>query len=157
MFREPYRLTKSFPLAFWIGFFLFSIYLLSFSGKLHIMDEMVGFAVGNMVIGRIVDRFGVTLALVGAGLAIVLGYFLATISPSIALLSLSQLLVGLGTGVVPMYAVTLVAFHRESPRPYVPISPRKAVGPADRLSRPVAAAVAHHPAGAPRRRRWIRA
>ena len=53
---------------------------------------MVGFAVGNMVIGRIVDRFGVTLALAGAALAIALGYFLATVSPTIAVLSLSQLL-----------------------------------------------------------------
>ena len=60
---------------------------------------MVGFAVGNMVIGRIVDRFGVTLALICAALAIALGYFLATLSPTIAALSLSQLLVGLGTGV----------------------------------------------------------
>lgn len=34
-------------LAFWIGLFLFSVYLLTFSGKLHVMDEFVGFAVGN--------------------------------------------------------------------------------------------------------------
>ena len=60
---------------------------------------MVGFAVGNMVIGRIVDRFGVTIALICAALTIALGYFLATLSPTIAVLSLSQLLVGLGTGV----------------------------------------------------------
>jgi hypothetical protein len=37
----------TYTLAFWTGLFLFSIYLLTFSGKLHVMDEFVGFAVGN--------------------------------------------------------------------------------------------------------------
>jgi hypothetical protein len=37
-------------LAFWLGLTLFSIYLLSFSGKLHIMDEFVGYAVGNNLV-----------------------------------------------------------------------------------------------------------
>ena len=36
-----------YSLAFWVSLFLFSIYLLTFSGKLHVMDEFVGFAVGN--------------------------------------------------------------------------------------------------------------
>ncbi len=43
-------MIKSSTLAFWIGLFLFSIYLLSFSGKLHVMDEFVGFAVGNNLV-----------------------------------------------------------------------------------------------------------
>lgn len=34
-------------LRFWIGFFLFSIYLLSFSGKFHVMDELAVFTAGN--------------------------------------------------------------------------------------------------------------
>jgi hypothetical protein len=38
---------RSLALPFWLTLCLFSIYLLSFSGKLHIMDEFVGFAVGN--------------------------------------------------------------------------------------------------------------
>ena len=37
-------------LAFWVGLFLFAVYILSFSGKLHIMDEFVGFAVGNNLV-----------------------------------------------------------------------------------------------------------
>lgn len=41
---------KTQALPFWIMIFLFSIYLLSFSGKLHIMDEFVGFAVGNNLV-----------------------------------------------------------------------------------------------------------
>jgi hypothetical protein len=41
------EINRVFIRAFWIGLLLFSIYLLSFSGKLHIMDEFVGFAVGN--------------------------------------------------------------------------------------------------------------
>lgn len=60
---------------------------------------MIGFALGNLVIGRVVDRFGVTLALNGAAAAIALGFVLTTLAPSILLLSLAQLLVGLGTGV----------------------------------------------------------
>jgi hypothetical protein len=41
---------KSLNLAYWIGLLLFSVYLLSFSGKLHVMDEFVGFAVGNNLV-----------------------------------------------------------------------------------------------------------
>lgn len=60
---------------------------------------MVGFALGNFVIGRAVDRFGVTLSLVGAALGIALGFGLATLSASIAMLSLAQLLVGFSSAV----------------------------------------------------------
>jgi len=41
---------SAYALPFWIGVFLFSIYLLSFSGKLHITDEFVGFAAGNNLV-----------------------------------------------------------------------------------------------------------
>jgi hypothetical protein len=34
-------------LSFWIGLFLFSVYLLSFSGKFHVMDELAVFTAGN--------------------------------------------------------------------------------------------------------------
>ncbi len=60
---------------------------------------MIGFALGNLIIGRIVDRYGVTIALNGAVVVIVAGYGLATIAGSIQTLSAAQLLVGLGTGV----------------------------------------------------------
>lgn len=60
---------------------------------------MVGFALGNFAIGRAVDRFGVTLSLVGAALGIALGFGLATLSASIVMLSLAQLLVGFSSAV----------------------------------------------------------
>lgn len=60
---------------------------------------MVGFALGNFAIGRAVDRFGVTLSLVAAALGIALGFGLATLSASIAMLSLAQLLVGFSSAV----------------------------------------------------------
>ena len=60
---------------------------------------MVGFAVGNLLIGRVVDRFGVTVALNGAAVAIASGFFLSTLAPSIVTLSVAHLLLGLGTAV----------------------------------------------------------
>ena len=58
---------------------------------------MVGFALGNLVIGRAVDRFGVTTALIGAALTIGVGFALAATSGSIAVLSALQFVVGFGT------------------------------------------------------------
>ncbi|OUS36385.1 MFS transporter [Rhodobacterales bacterium 56_14_T64] len=60
---------------------------------------MIGFAVGNLVIGRLVDRVGVTLALNGAALMIAAGFALSVLAPSITILSLTHLLLGLGTAV----------------------------------------------------------
>lgn len=60
---------------------------------------MIGFAVGNFVIGRAVDRFGVSLSLIGAALGVALGFFLAIISTSILMMSFAQLLVGLASAV----------------------------------------------------------
>jgi MFS family permease len=60
---------------------------------------MVGFALGNLLIGRVVDRFGVTLALNGAAVAIAVGFILSTLAPSMMTLSLAHLLLGLGTAV----------------------------------------------------------
>jgi MFS family permease len=58
---------------------------------------MIGFALGNLVIGRAVDRFGVTAALIGAALMVGAGYAMAALSGSILSLSLVQLLIGFGT------------------------------------------------------------
>jgi MFS family permease len=58
---------------------------------------MLGFALGNLVIGRAVDRFGITTALSGAALLIAAGYGLAAVSPSLWLLSAVQFAIGLGT------------------------------------------------------------
>ncbi len=60
---------------------------------------MIGFALGNLLIGRVVDRFGVTLALNGAALGIAAGFLLSTLAPSMWTLSLTHLLLGLGTAV----------------------------------------------------------
>lgn len=58
---------------------------------------MVGFALGNFLIGRAVDRFGITVALSGAALCIAAGYGLAAISPSVQTLAMVQILIGFGT------------------------------------------------------------
>lgn len=60
---------------------------------------MIGFAFGNMWLGRLVDRMGVTRALIGAALLSALSYLLATLAPTIQLLSLAHLLMGLGTAI----------------------------------------------------------
>ena len=60
---------------------------------------MIGFALGNLVIGRIVDRFSVTIALIGAALGIALSFYLTTLAPSILMISAAHLLVGICTGV----------------------------------------------------------
>ncbi len=58
---------------------------------------MIGFALGNLYIGRAVDRFGITLALVGAAILIGAGYSLAALSGSVWTLSAAQLAIGFGT------------------------------------------------------------
>ena len=58
---------------------------------------MLGFALGNLVIGRAVDRFGVTYALIGASLLSGLGYLGAAASGSMLMLSLVHFVIGLGT------------------------------------------------------------
>lgn len=58
---------------------------------------MIGFAVGNLLIGRIVDRFGITFALISAALLIAVSTGLAALSPSVLVLSLLQLVIGFGT------------------------------------------------------------
>jgi MFS family permease len=58
---------------------------------------MAGFAFGNMAIGRVVDRFGVTTALIGAALLIAAATAAAALSPSVLVLSALQLLIGFGT------------------------------------------------------------
>ncbi|MEM6590157.1 MAG: MFS transporter [Pseudomonadota bacterium] len=58
---------------------------------------MFGFAVGNMVFGRMVDRFGVTLAMIIAAGLVAAGMVASAMSPTILVLSLVQFFVGLGT------------------------------------------------------------
>ncbi len=58
---------------------------------------MVGFALGNLLIGRAVDRFGVTMALAGAALITGAGFGLGAVSPSLGVLAAVQLMIGFGT------------------------------------------------------------
>jgi MFS family permease len=58
---------------------------------------MLGFALGNLVIGRAVDRFGVTWALVGAAVLNGTGHGLAALGGSLAMISAMQFMIGLGT------------------------------------------------------------
>lgn len=57
---------------------------------------MIGFAAGNLVIGRAVDRYGVSVSLIGATACITVGFVLSATSPSIYVMSAYQLLVGFG-------------------------------------------------------------
>ncbi|WP_170475481.1 MFS transporter [Ruegeria arenilitoris] len=60
---------------------------------------MIGFALGNMWLGRLVDRMGVTKALIGAAVLSAISYLLATLAPNMILLAAAHLLLGLGTSV----------------------------------------------------------
>ncbi|MCG7519552.1 CynX/NimT family MFS transporter [Ruegeria sp. Ofav3-42] len=60
---------------------------------------MIGFALGNLWMGQLVDRLGVTKALIGAAILSAVSYLLATLSPSIVLLSVAHLLLGLGASI----------------------------------------------------------
>lgn len=58
---------------------------------------MVGFAVGNMVFGRMVDRFGITGPLALASAALGGGFLLASQAPSLAIFAVLQgVLIGFG-------------------------------------------------------------
>ena len=59
--------------------------------------NMIGFAVGNLVIGQIIDRFGVTLSVMAAAICSASAFFLATLAGDIYLLSAIHLLLGFGT------------------------------------------------------------
>ncbi|HMO73495.1 MAG TPA: MFS transporter, partial [Paracoccaceae bacterium] len=57
---------------------------------------MIGFALGNLVIGRLVDRFGIAVALAGAGAMAGLGFASAALTPSLTVVTAMHLAVGLG-------------------------------------------------------------
>ncbi len=60
---------------------------------------MIGFAFGNFGLGRFVDQYGVSFAVMGAAVLSGAGYMLAALSQSIAVLCVVQVLIGVGTGV----------------------------------------------------------
>ena len=59
---------------------------------------MLGFALGSFAFGKAMDRFGVGKVLIGAAMLIGAGFLIGTFATSLALLSLTQFAVGLGTG-----------------------------------------------------------
>ena len=58
--------------------------------------SMLGFAAGNLVLGRVVDRWGITPVLVIAGLVSALGFGLSALSGSIWTLTLLHFALGIG-------------------------------------------------------------
>lgn len=75
---------------------------------------MLGFALGNLVMGRAVDRHGISLVLAGAAATTGTGYVLAAFAPSLAVLALAQFFIGLGTaaGFGPLIADISLWFRR---------------------------------------------
>ncbi len=61
------------------------------------MMTMIGFALGNLLIGRAVDRFGITPALIGSALAAGVGYLAVAYAQSIWLISIIHIIIGFGT------------------------------------------------------------
>ncbi|MFT5869879.1 MAG: MFS family permease [Paracoccaceae bacterium] len=57
---------------------------------------MLGFALGNLVIGRAVDRYGVTVSLIGASILVSASFGAVAFSGSIVMVTLLQFLVGFG-------------------------------------------------------------
>ena len=57
---------------------------------------MVGFAAGNLLLGRAIDRWGMAVVLAGAALCLGIGFGAATLSTSLVLVSALHVLPGLG-------------------------------------------------------------
>jgi len=66
------------------------------SASLPYTMTMIGFALGNVFIGRFVDRAGILLPMFAAAGSLLVGYILAALSPSIWLFAVAQGLVGFG-------------------------------------------------------------
>lgn len=67
---------------------------------------MMGFALGNLVTGRMVDRAGVVPTLLGAAVLVGAGHVAAALAPTVWLVALAQFVVGLGSagGLAPLMA-----------------------------------------------------
>lgn len=61
------------------------------------MMTMAGFAIGNFVIGRAVDRIGIPKVLAGAGALLGAGFLAASVAPNLWVLAAVQLVIGFGT------------------------------------------------------------
>ncbi|NKX66221.1 MFS transporter [Labrenzia sp. 5N] len=59
---------------------------------------MFGFAAGNYLLGRVVDRYGIVIPVIGSAFSLGAGFVLAAFAPDVWSFSLTQgLLIGLGT------------------------------------------------------------
>ncbi|WP_372886483.1 CynX/NimT family MFS transporter [Shimia sp.] len=75
---------------------------------------MFGFALGNLLIGRAVDRFGVAWSMIGAAVLAALSYVLVALSGSVMAISGLHFFLGFGTaaGFGPLIADISLWFHR---------------------------------------------
>ena len=69
------------------------------SASLPYTLTMIGFAVAGVAIGRVVDRFGILLPLVGGAVTMCVGYLVAAAAPTLWVYALACLLIGGGTAV----------------------------------------------------------
>jgi MFS family permease len=58
---------------------------------------MIGFGIGAVVIGRLVDRFGVVRPVVGASLLLGLSFIASGLAPNIMVFAIANLLIGVGS------------------------------------------------------------
>lgn len=66
--------------------------------SLPFTTTMIGFAIGNMLLGRYVDRYGMSLVLIGSSLLLAAGFLLASLSGNIWQFALVQgAFIGIGT------------------------------------------------------------
>jgi MFS family permease len=83
--------------------------------SLPYVATMIGYGLGNLLIGRAVDRVGIAWALIAAAAALASGFALAALSPGIAVFTLAQgLLIGTGAaaGFGPLMADVSHWFRR---------------------------------------------
>ena len=60
---------------------------------------MIGFALGNFMVGRAVDRFGVALTLSVCSVGVALAYILAALSPTLWMLTFLQFFIGFASAI----------------------------------------------------------
>ena len=59
--------------------------------------SMLGFALGNLLVGRMVDRLGVVPSLIGAACLLSAGFALSTLAPSLAVFTVLHFAIGFGS------------------------------------------------------------
>src|SRR3954462_11549723 len=57
---------------------------------------MLGFAVGTLTLGRMADKMGIVIPVVGSAVLLGIGFLLAGLAPNIVLLAATHLIIGFG-------------------------------------------------------------